>query len=77
MIFLQSSPLSILVNNNNEIFKTPSIVTKVFECNHEKANTRMIFTGLQQKTNAVVCSKGTNVFVLLVFSYALNKINEK
>ena len=32
--FVQSSPLLILVNNENEIFKISSIVTKVFECTH-------------------------------------------
>ena len=37
----------------------------------------MIFHALQQKTNAVVCSKDTDVLVSVVFVYALNKINEK
>ena len=34
----------------------------------------MIFNVLQQKTNAVVCPVGTDVLVLMVFAYALNKI---
>ena len=55
--FVRSSPLSILINNENEILKMPSSVTKVFECNHEKADIRIIFHALQQKTNVVVCSK--------------------
>ena len=75
--FVQSSPLSILVNNEDETFKISSSVTKVFECSHEEANTVMIFHTLQQKTNVVVCSKDTDVLVLMVFAYALNKINEK
>ena len=37
----------------------------------------MIFCALQQKTNAVVCSKDTDVLVSRVFAYAVNKINEK
>ena len=74
---MQSSPLSILVNNEDETFKISSSVTKVFECSHEEANTVMIFHTLQQKTNVVVCSKDTDVLVLMVFAYALNKINEK
>ena len=65
---VQSSPLPILVNNKNETFKTS------FECNHEEADTRLIFHALQQKTN--VCSKDIHVFVSMVFFYALNKINE-
>ena len=75
--FMQSSPLPILVNNENEIFKISSSATKVFECNHEEADTRMIFHALQQNTNAVVSSKNMDVLVLMVFAYALNKINEK
>ena len=35
--FVHSSPLSIPVNNKNEIFKISSSVTKVFECKHEDA----------------------------------------
>ena len=37
----------------------------------------MIFHALQQKTNVAVCSKDTDVLVLSVFAYALNKINVK
>ena len=58
--FVRSSPLSILVNNEYEIFKIQSSVTKVFECNHEKADIRIIFQALQQKANSFfkryVCS---------------------
>ena len=74
--FVRSSPLSILINNENEIFKMPSSVTKVFECNHAKADIRIIFHALQQKKK---CSlfKNTYALVMMVFAYALNKINEK
>ena len=76
--FVQISPLPILVNNENIIFKISSSATKAFECNHEEGDTRIIiFHALQQKTNVVVCSKDTDVLVLIVFAYALNKINEK
>ena len=37
----------------------------------------MIFHALQQKKNEVVCSEDRDVLVLMVFVYALNKINEK
>ena len=75
--FVQSSPLPILGNNKNETIKISRSVTKIFECNHEESDTRMIFHALQQKTNVVVCSKDTAVLVFMVFPYALNKINEK
>ena len=65
-----------LADNENEIFKISSSVTKVFECNHEENDTRIIFHALQQKTDVVVCLKDTDVLVLLVFAYALAKINE-
>ena len=41
--FVQLNPLPILVNYENDTFKIS------FECNHEEANTRMIFHALQQK----------------------------
>ena len=66
-----------LVNNKNEIFEISSSVTKVYECNDEADNTRTMFHALQQKTNVAVYSKDTDVLVLTVFAYALNKINEK
>ena len=75
--FCTVSPLKILVNNENEIFKIPSSVTKVFECNHKTADTWIIFYALQQKTNVVLCSKDIDVLVSMVFAYALNKINKK
>ena len=43
----------------------------------EEDNTRIIFHVLQQKTNVVSCSKDTDVLVLMVFAYALNKTNEE
>ena len=61
----------VLDNNEKETFKIS------FECNQNKVDTRMIFHALQQKTNVVVCSKDTNVLVLMIFVYALDKINEK
>ena len=68
--------LPILANNENEIFKISSSVTKVFECNHDEDDTRIIFHAIQQKTDVVVSLKDTDVLVLLVFAYTLTKINE-
>ena len=75
--FVQSRPLSILVNNENEIFKISSSNTKCFECNYKKADARIIFPSIKQKINVLVCSKGTDILVWMVFAYALNKTNEK
>ena len=75
--FVHSSPLPVLVKNKNEIFKISSSVIKVFECNYEEADTRMIFHVFQQKPDVAVCSKDTDVLVLMVFVYALSKANEK
>ena len=52
--FVQSSPLPVMVNSNNETFNIS------FECNHKEDD-----------------SKDTNNFVLMIFVYALNKINQK
>ena len=65
-----------LANNENEIFKISSSVTKVFEYNHEEDDTRIIFHALQQRADVVVCLKDTNALLLLVFAYALTKIKE-
>ena len=69
--FSQPSPLPILVTNENEAFKIS------FECSHEEVYTRMIFRALEEKINIVVCSKDTDVLLLMVFFYALNKIKDK
>ena len=52
---IQSSKLPILVDNKNKTFQISSSVTKVFDCNHKKVDTTMIFHVLQQKTNKAVC----------------------
>ena len=75
--FVHLSPFSILGNNKNETFKISNSAIKVFQFNHEEANLRIIFHALQQKADAAVCSKDTDVLVLLVFAYVLGKINEK
>ena len=68
--FVQPSPLPTLVNNENETCKIS------FECNQEEVDTRMIFYASQQKTtNVAVCSKDTDVLVLMAFVYAVSKIN--
>ena len=76
-LFCSVRLLPILANNKNEIFEISSSATKFFECNYEEGNTRIIFHALQQKANVAVYSEDTDVLVLMVFAYALNKINEK
>ena len=49
----------------------------LFECNHEEANTRMIFLALTAEDKCSALSKRGGYLVLMVFVYALNKINEK
>ena len=73
--FVKLNLFSTLANNENKIFKISSSVKKVFECNHEEHNTRIIFQALQQMADVVVCLKDTDVLVLLVFAYALTEIN--
>ena len=41
-VFVWSSPLLILINNENEILKISSGLTTVFEYNHEKVDSRII-----------------------------------
>ena len=72
--FVQSTPLSIQVNNENEIFIISCSITKLFECITKKPIGK-IFPALQQKRNVVVCSKDAEVLVLMVVTYVLNKIS--
>ena len=48
-----------------------------FKCNHEGADTRLIFHACLQDTNAVVVAKGTDVFVLIVYAYYVQKPTHK
>ena len=72
--FVHSSPLSIPVNNNNEIFKISSSVTKVFECKQEEADTRIILYASQQKADVFACSKYSDVLVLWSLLMLLGKL---
>ena len=74
--FVKSSLLLTLANNENAIFEISSSVTNVFECNHEESDTRIIYHALQQKADVATCLKDMDVLVLMVFAYALTKINE-
>ena len=44
------------------------------ECNHEEADTRLVYLALQGKTDMVVVSKDTDVLILLVWAYAKHDI---
>ena len=59
------------LSNENETFEIS------FECNYKEAITRLIFHALVQNTNVLVCLKHPDVLALMVFVYALYKINEK
>ena len=74
--FVKSSLLPTLANNENTIFEISSSVTNVFERNHKENDTRIIYHALQQKTDVAICLKDMDVLVLMVFAYALTKINE-
>ena len=47
------------------------------ECNHEEADTRLIYLALQNKADRVIVSKDTDVFVLLVWAYTKHEIKKK
>ena len=44
------------------------------ECNHEEADTRLVYLALQEDTDIVVVSKDTDVLILLVWAYAKHDI---
>ena len=45
----------------------------LFKCNHEEADTRLILHACLQDTNVVVVAKDTDIFVLMVYAYCVQK----
>ena len=45
----------------------------LFKCNHEEADTRLNLHACLQDTNVVVVAKDTDVFVLMVYAYCVQK----
>ena len=67
--------LTVVIANNIEIwFVTDQYVEKLFESNHEEADTRMALHALYRNTNAVIVSEDTDVLILLVHMCALKNI---
>ena len=54
-------------DNTSEILSTGS--RTIFQCNHEEADTRLIFHSILMKQDVVIVSKDTEVMVLLVWAY--------
>ena len=46
------------------------------DCNHEEADTRLVYLALKGKTDMVIVSKDTDVLILLVWAYAKHDIKE-
>ena len=48
-------------------------ITKLFECNHEEADTRMIYhASLEGASNVVLCANDSDVFILGTYACALD-----
>ena len=72
-------------------FKIPVIVTEgehtwkitgnerkmIFKCNHEEADTRMILHALLSEDDCVICSKDTDVMLLMLFAFAEYEVSHK
>ena len=52
-------------------------LTNIGRCNHEEADSRMIYHALRSNTNVVVVSKDTDVLILMIYAYALYSIEEE
>ena len=53
------------------------LITDVYTCNHEEADTRLLVHALEEETDIVVVSKDTDVFVLLVYAYCKMESTKK
>ena len=67
----------VIVNNMETWFVTDQHIVKLFENNHEEADTRMVLHALYKNTNVVIVSKDTDVLILLVYMHALKNITSK
>ena len=78
--FAKSSPLTRKVKHSKiQRVSRRFVNTRKFflnECSHKGSDTG-IFHALQQKENVKICSKYTDVFLLVVFAYSVNKTNDK
>lgn len=61
----------IVINDQANTWKISSSSTqKIFECNHEEADTRLVLHALLEDTKSVIVSKDTDVLVLLIYAFA-------
>ena len=62
-------------NKNYKLLKSGMVLEE--ECNHEEADTRLIYLALKEDKDVVVVSKDTDVLILLVWAYAKYDIKRK
>ena len=62
--YLRDIPV-VIASNMETWFATDQYVEKLFESNHEEADTCMILHAIHKNTNAVIVSKDTDVLILL------------
>ena len=76
--FRDISDVPVVIANNMETwFVTDQNIVKLFENNHEEADTHMVLHALYKNTNVVIVSKDTDVLILLVYMHALKNITSK
>ena len=60
----------VIVTEKESTWKmTKNYVHQMFSCNHEEADTRMVLHASLDDVDCVVCSKDTDVLLLLAFAY--------
>ena len=60
----------VIVREKESTWKiTTNYVHQMFSCNHEEPDTRMVLHGSLDDVDCVVCSKDTDVLLLLAFAY--------
>ena len=64
-----SFPVTVTVKQDTYTISPEKIVSS-YKCNHEDADTRLIFNALQSTTDVVVVSKDTAVLTLMIWAYS-------
>ncbi len=68
----------LLFTDKEETWKiTRDSATMLFQCNHEDADTRLILHACLEDTNVVIVAKDTDVFILMVYAYCMERPKAK
>ena len=74
-MFSRIIKVTIIFTNDRNMFQMAEQNDQIFfMCNHVEADTRVVLHACLKHTNCVVVSKDTDVFILMIFSFAFKNV---